>query len=268
MIERLVLFSDVHLSPSERPKTEALLAFLERVRGRGVSQLVCLGDLFHYWVGAGHEREPAFQAAIEALAGFAADGVPLTFVHGNRDFLVDRPLADRLGRLAIIPDGCEVRGAGARLYVAHGDLLCARDTRYRAMRRFVRADSVRRLFGALPLATRLRIGGGIRGISRRQVAAKSTRTLSLAPGAIRRLFQDGIDAAVVGHVHRAQRITLRVRGRERLLLTLGAWDHGNASWLEIEAGRYRLFDGPEGCRVLEGALPSRARSARSIPPER
>ncbi|MGH7296606.1 MAG: hypothetical protein ACRELB_16830, partial [Polyangiaceae bacterium] len=106
---------------------------------------------------------------------------------------------------------------------------------------------------ALPIAMRVRVAGGMRGMSEREVAAKSARVLSLAPSALRRLLREPVEVAVIGHVHHARRIAVLVRGRPKRLYSLGAWDGGSASWLEIDADGLRLHDGCDGARVLHDA---------------
>lgn len=247
---RAVFFSDVHLDPASPEKTSVFLAFLERLRGAAVERAYALGDLFHYWVGPGHERLADFRAAIEALRALSDSGCRMVLVHGNRDFHMGEEIA-RAVRAEVVRDAALVRVAGRMVYVAHGDLLCARDTRYRAMRRVIRSRAARRAYLALPLGARMRVAGGMRGMSEREVAAKSVRTLALAPSAVRRVFRGAVEAAVVGHVHRARRIGLEIGGRRRLLFSLGAWDGGNVSYLEAGEGGYRLLDGWGGERVLE-----------------
>ncbi|MHC4830519.1 MAG: UDP-2,3-diacylglucosamine diphosphatase [Planctomycetota bacterium] len=256
---RTIIFSDVHLSEAEPEKTEALVRFLACVEEARVDRLVCLGDLFHAWVGPGHETLPSVQGVLDRLAAIGRSGTELIFVHGNRDFLVDDSIHERVPGLTIVRDHARFEHAGRRVLITHGDLLCARDTRYRAMRRVVRARPLVRMFNRLPLKRRLRVAGGMRSMSEREVKRKSVRTLSLSRPAVRRLLRRS-DLVVAGHVHHAERIAVRVGEDDvRPLFTLGAWDHGNASWLELDAREVRLFDGPEGRSVLVESLPQPAR---------
>jgi hypothetical protein len=64
------------------------------------------------------------------------------------------------------------------------------------------------------------------------------------------VFAGPVDAAVIGHVHRARRIALAVRGRRRVLFSLGAWEGGNASWLVAGEEGFALHDGPGGEKLL------------------
>jgi UDP-2,3-diacylglucosamine hydrolase len=250
--ERAVFLSDVHVDPADPEKTAALVGFLERLAAEGCARLGILGDLFEYWVGRGHEALPVFGEVLARIAALRAGGCEVLIVHGNRDFHMG-PEVERATGASVVREGAQVRLGGRTARLAHGDLLCLRDTGYQALRRVIRSAAARRAFLALPLGARLGIGGGLRRRSERSVRARAARapgTFALVPSAVRRLFRGEVDVAVVGHVHRARRIALDVRGRRRLLFSLGSWDHGNMSWLEWREGRFTLHDGPGGARVL------------------
>ncbi len=290
-IASAVFFSDVHLDPAEPARTAAFLDFLDRVPGRGGYEAAfALGDLFHFWIGPRHVERDDFRAALDGLAALVRRGVRLTFFHGTRDFHLGDEVRRRLGAsdgVRILADAGVVRLAGAgggrggpggperrerSVYLAHGDLLCERDTPYLAMRRAIRSRAARRLFLALPLGVAFGLAGGFRRASVRAIAAKAPRTLALSRRALRRaLARTGADLAVVGHVHRASRLEVEIAvpatggtaatgpvgdgaatapSRRGRAYTLGAWDHGNESYLTVRDGRVRLHDGPGGSRVL------------------
>jgi UDP-2,3-diacylglucosamine hydrolase len=259
-IRHAVIFSDVHLDARWPARTERFLEFVRWLGERRPERVFCLGDLFHVWIGPRELERPDARPVLEALAGLTRAGVRLTLFHGNRDFHLGREIVERVGADAVVPDGLTVSlavpgpEAPRRLYLAHGDLLCARDFAYRAMRRVIRSGPFRGLYLSLPLPLALGIAGGMASASRKVVARKSTRTLSLAATAVRRIFARGADVAAVGHIHRAGRIALEVEGRRRLLFTLGAWDGDAASYVEVRDGRFALRDGPGGSALLEENL--------------
>ncbi|GIW71946.1 MAG: UDP-2,3-diacylglucosamine hydrolase [Planctomycetota bacterium] len=247
----VLIFSDVHLDPAEPDKTAAFVRFCERMRPGGFAYVYCLGDLFHYWVGPGQEGLPEVAEPLAALGALAAGGTRLVLLHGNRDFHLGAEVRGWLGAgAAIVAGPLRVCHLGLRLHLEHGDLLCARDTRYRAMRRVIRHRAAVRAFRALPLRWRLAVASGLRALSRRELARKSGPVLALCGALLRRRVAGPIDAAVIGHVHRAQRREAVVQGRRRWVFSLGAWDHGNRSWLEIDREQIVLHDGPQGRCVL------------------
>jgi UDP-2,3-diacylglucosamine hydrolase len=249
---RAVFFSDVHVSPDAPEKSAALVAFLDGLGAARCEHAYILGDLFNFWVGRGHEGMPGYREVVARLAALRAGGCGLTIVHGNRDFHLGDEIARATGA-TIVPEGATIRLGGRAIHLAHGDLLCLRDTSYQAMRRVIRSGAARRGFLALPLEARLSVARGFRRQSVRSTrhkAAASPRSFSLSPCAVRRLFRGDVDMAVVGHVHHARRIALEVAGRTRVLFTLGSWDDGNRSWLEWRDGGFTLYDGPAAERIL------------------
>lgn len=249
---RAIFFSDVHIDPEQPEKTAALLAFLDRLRDERYQRVYVLGDLFNFWVGRGHEALSGYREVVDRLAALRAGGAELALVHGNRDFHLGPEIARATGA-RVVAEGETIRLGDRLVHIAHGDLLCLRDTSYQAMRRFIRSRPSRRIFLSLPLAARLRVGTAMRRKSATVVKSKANRrprVFALAPSAVRRLFRGDVDAAIVGHIHHARRIGLAVGGRPRVLFTLGSWDDGNRSWLDWREGAFTLYDGPAAERVL------------------
>ncbi|MGZ9067007.1 MAG: metallophosphoesterase, partial [Burkholderiales bacterium] len=77
--------SDLHLAP-ERPRiVEQFFAFLAGPARRG-DGLYVLGDLFEYWAGDDDLHDPLNERVAQAFSGLRTAGVPVHFLHGNRDF--------------------------------------------------------------------------------------------------------------------------------------------------------------------------------------
>src|SRR3546814_5880169 len=77
---------DLHLDPS-RPKITRLFGDFLDGQARGAEALYILGDLFEAWVG---DDDPSETGAFvdERLKALSDSGVPVAFMHGNRDFLL------------------------------------------------------------------------------------------------------------------------------------------------------------------------------------
>lgn len=123
--------SDLHLDPRRPAITALALAFL-RGRARQADALYILGDLFEAWIGDDAAGEPA-DALADALRALGNAGVPVYFVHGNRDFLLGADYAARAG-MRLLPDPAVIDLYGQPTLVLHGDLLCSDDTAYLAFR--------------------------------------------------------------------------------------------------------------------------------------
>ncbi|NLG59846.1 MAG: UDP-2,3-diacylglucosamine diphosphatase, partial [Gammaproteobacteria bacterium] len=96
-----LFIADLHLDP-ERPEITRLFGdFLDGEAGRA-DALYILGDLFESWVG---DDDPSEAGAFVAgkLAALDAAGVPLFFMHGNRDFMLGRDYAAKAG-MRLLPD--------------------------------------------------------------------------------------------------------------------------------------------------------------------
>jgi len=63
---RRLFLSDVHLAPRDTERTRRFLTLLDAETPR-TNELYILGDLFDYWIGPKHLREPDYREAIQAL---------------------------------------------------------------------------------------------------------------------------------------------------------------------------------------------------------
>ena len=96
-----LFISDLHLD-AERPHITELFGRFVDEEARKADALYILGDLFEAWVGDDDPSETgAFVAA--KLRELRDVGIPVYFMHGNRDFLLGDDYASRAG-MTILPD--------------------------------------------------------------------------------------------------------------------------------------------------------------------
>src|SRR3546814_16281178 len=88
-----LFISDLHLDPSRSEITRLFGDFLDGL-ARGAEALYILGDLFEAWVGDDDPSETGAFVA-ERLKALSDSGVPVAFMHGNRDFLPGAAYAPR-----------------------------------------------------------------------------------------------------------------------------------------------------------------------------
>src|SRR5438128_2570738 len=101
-----LFISDLHLDPV-RPQVTALFrAFLEYEAAQARA-LYILGDLFEAYVGD-DDDQPLVTEIAEALGALTRRGVPIAFVHGNRDFLLGASYAARCGMRLLPEESVEV----------------------------------------------------------------------------------------------------------------------------------------------------------------
>ena len=96
-----LFISDLHLE-ADRPEIgEQFLDFLDE-EAADAEALYILGDFFEYWVGDDDPDE--YYASIKrSLRAFTDSGVPVYFMHGNRDFMIGEQFAAETG-VTILPD--------------------------------------------------------------------------------------------------------------------------------------------------------------------
>src|SRR5690606_26712058 len=93
--DRVLLISDLHLSPARPDLVQALYAFL-RKQAAACRALYILGVLFDAWVGDDDDT-PLYADIAAALQRFVASGPALYLMHGNRDFLLGTCYAKACG---------------------------------------------------------------------------------------------------------------------------------------------------------------------------
>ncbi|HEX4986851.1 MAG TPA: UDP-2,3-diacylglucosamine diphosphatase [Burkholderiales bacterium] len=236
-MSRTLFISDLHLAPDTPEANRALLRFL-REQAPSADALYVLGDLFEYWVGD-DALDGAFEREIAgAFRALADSGVPVYFMHGNRDFLIGRRFARAAG-MKILRDPALIDLHGTPTLLMHGDTLCTDDVEYQKFRKKVRNPVAQWLFLARPLATRRQIARDLRGRSEQAKTGKSMAIMDVSTRAV----EDALRAhryprLIHGHTHRPARHEHGVDGHACERWVLADWyDHG--SYLECDASGCR-----------------------------
>jgi UDP-2,3-diacylglucosamine hydrolase len=191
------LMSDLHLAENTPRAFDAWAAHL---RHTSADAVFILGDLFDAWVGD-DMAESGFEARCAEILSTAAKRVTLAFMPGNRDFMVGDAMLASTG-VARLADPILVTAFGQRVVLSHGDALCVDDVAYQRYRRFVHWPSAQRVFAALPLAVRRRIGTALRGHSGRREPRAAGHFIDVDAGAALALLRDARAPTLVhGHTH-------------------------------------------------------------------
>jgi UDP-2,3-diacylglucosamine hydrolase len=228
--------SDLHLTP-ERPAMAAAFTRLLRTDARRAQRFYILGDMFDYWIGDDDLADPFHAEVATELATLAHSGCRVSFMPGNRDFLLGERFADA-ARLDILADPSVVELAGTPTLLLHGDTLCVDDVDYQAFRAKVHARSWRQQFLRQSLEERRRIALGLRADSESSQKQKSAEIMDVAVRAVEQAFRtSGCTRMIHGHTHRPARHEHYIDGRlcERWVL---------ADW--CERGSYLRCDA-SGC---------------------
>ena len=236
--------SDLHLDPA-RPEVTALFLRFLREEAATANALYVLGDLFEAWVGD-DDRSETGEAVAAGLRAVADAGVPVYFIHGNRDFLVGRDYAARAG-MQLLPDPAVVSLYGEPVLLMHGDLLCSDDLAYQAFRAQTRDPDWQARFLAQPLAARQAFAAQAReaSMARQRQLIDNDQTqfeavTDVTPATVEStLARYGVATLIHGHTHRPAIHTLQAGGRECRRIVLGDW-YEQGSVLRVAPGGCEL----------------------------
>jgi len=227
--DNALLLSDVHLSAARPDITARFLACLQ-THLAGVEQLFILGDLFEFWIGDDAIDALANQVSA-SLAEIAATGVSISFMHGNRDFLLGADYAHTAG-MQLLPDPTVVVSGHERVLLAHGDAWCIDDHAYQALRQQVRDANWQAQFLALPIAQRLAMAQQARDASRTHTQQADMEIMDVNDTVVAGVFREHAVATIIhGHTHRPA--DHEANGCRRHVL--GDW-YQHSSWLRLQNG--------------------------------
>lgn len=234
-----LFISDLHLA-RERPAVNRIFHDFVAGAAREAEALYILGDLFEYWAGDDDDDEFGHEVA-GALHRLAADGVAVRLMHGNRDFLMGKRLAELCGA-QLLSDPVHVDLYGVPTLLMHGDTLCTDDRAYQQFRAQVRDAAWQQGFLSQPLARRKAVIEQMRGLSEQEKGSKAAEIMDVAPAAVDEVLRrHGYPRLIHGHTHRPGRHAHFVDGHECERWVLGDW-YRRGSYLRCDA---------TGCRAVE-----------------
>jgi UDP-2,3-diacylglucosamine hydrolase len=235
-VTRALFISDLHLA-GERPDTnEQFFGFLQEEAARA-DALYVLGDLFEYWPGDDELKDPAGDPlaaqVAQGLRRLVDAGVPVHFMHGNRDFLASGGFLAASGA-RFLQDPSVVRIGAEPIALLHGDTLCTDDRAYQAWRLTARSADFQRGFLAKPLAERHALIGGMRDQSKKVTAATAAEIMDVNADAVRDAFRRlGVRRMIHGHTHRPARHEVEVDGTLCERWVLPDW-YGRGGYLALD----------------------------------
>jgi UDP-2,3-diacylglucosamine pyrophosphatase LpxH len=241
----VAVFADAHLGQAEGDADD----FLEAVSGmrpRGLTTIVFLGDIFHYFIGDARFETPLTRRVLTAWRDLASSGVSLRYVEGNRDFFLDGTRFASSFEAYGETDGLDV--GGVRYAFVHGDRVNTRDLPYRFWRRLSKNPVSRRALGLIPgPVARAIVAETERRLYRTNFRHKTRLPEAdlLAEG--RRARRAGYERLLVGHFH-----------VERLLEATDGIAHVLPAWLEERkhaeidtSGRLAIVEEPSAARAVK-----------------
>jgi UDP-2,3-diacylglucosamine hydrolase len=213
--------SDLHLE-AERPDIGNQFIEFLKTEAMEADDLYILGDLFEAWVG---DDDPnTHYAKIKmAIRKVVDKGVPVYFMHGNRDFMIGRQFANETG-VQILKDPYPVDMYGQKALLSHGDALCTDDTQYQRVRLMTRNPDWQASILAKPLKERLRIAEEARRQSLERTLNMTMDIMDVNQDEVRRVIKEhGVDVLLHGHTHRPGIHSIDLGNRKAKRIVLGDW---------------------------------------------
>ena len=216
-----LFISDLHLEADRPDIGKQFLDFIE-TDAKEADDLYILGDLFEAWVGDDDPNTHYF-AIKRALRKLVDSGIPVYFMHGNRDFMVGSGFANETG-VKILDDPYKVTMYGRKTLLSHGDILCTDDVQYQRVRKMVRDPEWQDNMRAKPLKERLRIAQEARRQSLEQTINKSLQIMDVNEDEVKRVIQEHqVDVLLHGHTHRPAVHEVDLGNRKARRIVLGDW---------------------------------------------
>ncbi len=199
-----VLVSDLHIQAHGGEVLQRFSELVEDAARQPSPRLIVLGDLFDAYAGPKQARVGIWLDVCSRFARAAADGLSITVLHGNRDFMLDQSFADRAS-CRVVAGGLRLRLGGRSCLLLHGDELCQRDLPYQRAKRVLRHPVTRAVVRSLPLRVALGLADRARKRSATVVATGDQTRFDPVASAIREVFAGGTELLVFGHIHRPAR---------------------------------------------------------------
>ena len=160
------------------------------------------------------------KAAIRELAD---SGVPVYFMHGNRDFMIGEDFAAETGA-TILPDPTLVELYGQSVLLAHGDAYCTDDVEYQQVRAMTRNPEWQAMMRSKSIEERIQIAMAARAESTERNAMLADEIMDVNDDAVKAaIAESGADILLHGHTHRPNVHDYEIDGRPVQRIVLGDW---------------------------------------------
>lgn len=229
--------SDLHLSANRDDINQCLFKFLLE-KAPQADALYILGDLFEVWIGDDDQNNFTLSIA-KAFNTLSQSGVPIYFIHGNRDFLIRQRFAKQAG-FKILPEQMVIDLYGEPTLIMHGDELCTKDIDYQAFRKKARSWWWPRLMLSLPLSTRRKLAQKGRATSKQKQSMLSDEIMDVTPEEVVSVMKiHDVRRMIHGHTHRPAIHDLVINEQSAHRIVLGDW-YEQGSVLKISANSIDL----------------------------
>jgi len=216
-----LFISDLHLEPGQPEIGEQFLSFLAG-EARQAEALYILGDLFEVWLGD-DDPNPYYGEMKLALRDLSDTGIPVYFMHGNRDFMIGEDFASETGT-NILDDPTVVDLYGEKVLLCHGDSLCTDDIHYQQARAMTRNPEWQAMMLSKSIEERIALAIQARKESMERGESLSDEIMDVNQDAVAAaLGEHGVKVMLHGHTHRPTVHSLDLGDHTATRIVLGDW---------------------------------------------
>ncbi|MDE0789530.1 MAG: UDP-2,3-diacylglucosamine diphosphatase [Woeseiaceae bacterium] len=216
-----LFISDLHLEAGRPEIGEQFLSFLGD-EARDAEALYILGDLFEVWLGD-DDPNPYYTSMKVAIRELTNSGVPVFFMHGNRDFAIGEIFSGETG-VEILDDPVVVDLYGQSVLLSHGDALCTDDVQYQQVRAMTRNPEWQAMMLAKSIEERIAFSIQARKDSMAHGKSVSAEIMDVnLEAVVATLRQHGTSIMLHGHTHRPAIHDVDLGNRLATRIVLGDW---------------------------------------------
>lgn len=239
-LRKTLFISDLHLQENQ-PKITRLFLKLLADCDTSVDAIYILGDLFEAWIG--DDDDSLFHRQIIAeIRAVTQKGIPIYFLHGNRDFLI--------GKRFLQDTGCKLLGEEEKIslydttvLLMHGDTLCTRDTAYLKWRKTSHHPILNKIFFLFwPLTLRRKFANKMREKSAQYTQFIAKEIMDVTQEAVEHVMEKhAVPVLIHGHTHRPGFHYFLFNQSSKTRIVLGAWHHEGSALVWDESGKKELI---------------------------
>ena len=216
-----LFISDLHLEAGRPEIGEQFLSVLSD-EARDAEALYILGDLFEVWLGD-DDPNPYYTSMKVAIRELTDSGVPVFFMHGNRDFTIGEIFSGETG-VEILDDPVVVELYGQSVLLSHGDALCTDDVQYQQVRAMTRNPEWQAMMLAKSIEERIAFSIQARKDSMAHSNSVSAEIMDVnLEAVVATLRQHGTSIMLHGHTHRPAIHDVDLGNRLATRIVLGDW---------------------------------------------
>lgn len=229
MRQETLFISDLHLT-IERPDITRKFIKLLTTRAIQTKALYILGDLFDTWIGD-DDFSPPINTVKKNLKALTTAGIPVFYIHGNRDFLIGQRFSEQTG-VTLLDEYTVIDLYGIPTLLTHGDLLCTDDLPYQAFRIKSHSREWQENVLSKPLILRLIYARWYRLRSFFHKRKKSQDIMDVNQRTVIQVMEKyKVYRLIHGHTHRPAVHDLQIHGQAAQRFVLAEWKKDSASLL-------------------------------------